>query len=284
MNGFINFYKPSGESSAKAISKIKKKFKGEKIGHMGTLDPMASGVLPVALGKATRLFDFLLDKTKVYRAEFTFGYETDTLDAEGTIVKDGGRIPTFDEILVASNSLVGVIDQIPPAYSAKNVAGKRSYELARQGKIVDLPPKQVEIISITPSKTDKTDTFSFEIKCKGGTYIRAIARDIAKILNTYATMTALIRENSGGFDISTALKIDEVIEMEDVSSVLIKPDSVLTLESVNLTPKQEGDLINGRPCAVNKNNGFYKVYYNDCFYGVGAIEEGNLRLKAYLKD
>ena len=284
MNGFINFYKPSGESSAKAISKIKKKFKGEKIGHMGTLDPMASGVLPVALGKATRLFDFLLDKTKIYRAKFTFGYETDTLDAEGIVVKDGGRIPTFEEIKNACNSLIGVIDQIPPVYSAKNVAGKRSYELARQGKTVELPPKQVEIISITPEKTDKDDTFSFEIKCKGGTYIRSIARDIAKNLNTYATLTALVRENSGGFALSTALKIDEVIEMQDVSSVLIKPDSVLTFESIILNDRQEGDLINGRPCEIDMKDGFYKVYYCDCFYGVGVVENNNLKLKAYLKD
>ncbi len=284
MNGFINFYKPSGESSAKAISKIKKKFKGEKIGHMGTLDPMASGVLPVAIGKATRLFDYLLDKTKIYRAEFTFGYETDTLDSEGVIIKNGGKIPAFEEVVNASNSLVGVIDQIPPAYSAKNVAGKRSYQLARQGKQVDLPPKTVEIISITPEKTDKPDTFSFLIKCKGGTYIRAIARDIAKMLNTYATMTALIRENSGGFDISTSLKIDEVISMQDVTPVLIKPDSVLSFDTIDLTNNQEADLINGRPCKVDKINGLYKVYFNGCFYGVGIVEDENLRLKAYLKD
>ena len=284
MNGFINFYKPSGESSAKAISKIKKKFKGEKIGHMGTLDPMASGVLPVALGKATRLFDFLLDKTKIYRAKFTFGYETDTLDAEGVVVKDGGRIPTLEEIKDACNTLIGVIDQIPPMYSAKNVGGKRSYQLARQGKTVDLPPKQVEIISIAPEKTEKEDTFFFEIKCKGGTYIRSIARDIAKNLNTYATRTALVRENSGGFALSTALKIDEVIEMQDVSSVLIKPDSVLSFESVILNDRQEGDLINGRPCEIDIKDGFYKVYYCDCFYGVGVVENNNLKLKAYLKD
>ena len=125
MNGFINFYKPSGESSAKAISKIKKKFKGEKIGHMGTLDPMASGVLPVAIGKATRLFDFLLDKVKVYRAEFTFGYQTDTLDREGVIISDGGYIPTYEEVVSASQTLIGVIDQIPPAYSAKKRRRKK---------------------------------------------------------------------------------------------------------------------------------------------------------------
>ncbi len=284
MNGFINFYKPSGESSAKAISKIKKKFKGEKIGHMGTLDPMASGVLPVAIGKATRLFDFLLDKVKVYRAEFTFGYQTDTLDREGVIISDGGYIPTYEEVVSASQTLIGVIDQIPPAYSAKNVDGKRSYQLARQGKEVVLPPKKVEIISIDVEKTDKPSVFSFEIKCKGGTYIRSIARDIAKTLNTFATMTALVRENSGGFDISTALKIDDVISMDDVSSVLVKPDEVLSLKDIFLTKRQEGDLINGRPCEVGENNGYYKIYYDGVFYGVGIVKDGNLRLKAYVKD
>ena len=284
MNGFINFYKPRGESSAKAISKIKKRFRGEKIGHMGTLDPMASGVLPVAIGKATRLFDFLLDKTKIYRAEFTFGYETDTLDAEGIIVNDGGYIPTLNEIILASNSLVGVINQIPPIYSAKNVGGKRSYQLARQGKVVDLPPKQVEIISITPKSTDKSNVFEFEIKCKGGTYIRSIARDIAYKLNTYATMTNLIRENSGGFDVSTAHDINSVISMQDITPILIKPDSVLSLNSISLDDVSASHLINGRPCHVEYPNGAYKVYSNGEFWGVGLVEDNNLKLKAYLKD
>ena len=98
MNGFINYYKPSGISSAYAINRIKKLFKGHKIGHMGTLDPLAEGVLPIAVGKSTRLFDFLLDKTKVYIAEFTFGYQTDTLDRGGEVIKSGGKIPTLEEI------------------------------------------------------------------------------------------------------------------------------------------------------------------------------------------
>ena len=282
MNGFINFYKPSGMSSAYALNKIKKRFKGEKIGHMGTLDPMASGVLPVAIGKATRLFDFLLDKTKLYRAEFTFGYETDTLDADGEIVKSGGKIPTFSEVLKASQELVGVIDQIPPIFSAKNVNGKRSYELARQGKEVNLPPKKVEILSIIPKQTGKRETFIFDIECKGGTYIRSIARDIASKLDTFATMTSLIRLKSGYFDIENAYLVDDIINMDDVSSILIRPDALLSYENLILDDKKSDDLINGRPCLVDKVDGYYKVYDKRCFLGVGIIS--NLKIKAYLKD
>lgn len=284
MNGFINFYKPSGMSSAYALNKIKKRFKGEKIGHMGTLDPMASGVLPVAIGKATRLFDFLLDKTKLYRAEFTFGYETDTLDADGEIVKSGGKIPTFSEVLKASQELVGVIDQIPPSFSAKNVNGKRSYELARQGKEVNLPPKKVEILSIIPKQTGKCETFIFDIECKGGTYIRSIARDIASKLDTLATMTSLIRLKSGYFDIENAYLVDDIINMDDVSSILIKPDALLSYENLILDDKKSDDLINGRLCLVDKVDGYYKVYDKRCFLGVGIISNGNLKIKAYLKD
>ncbi len=284
MNGFINFYKPSGESSAYALNRIKKRFKGEKIGHMGTLDPMASGVLPVAIGKATRLFDFLLDKTKLYRAEFTFGYITDTLDADGKIIQSGGKIPSLDEVVKASRELVGIIEQIPPIYSAKNVNGKRSYELAREGVKVDLPPKKVEILSITPSETDKKETFTFDIECKGGTYIRSIARDIADKLDTFATMTSLIRLKSGFFDVENSYLVDDIINAEDVSSMLIKPDVVLTFESLILDDKKADDLINGRPCIVDAVDGYYKVYDKSCFLGVGIILSGNLKIKAYLKD
>ena len=148
MNGFLNVYKPSGMSSAYALNLIKKRFKGEKMGHMGTLDPLASGVLPVAFGKSTRLFDYLLDKDKVYKAEFTFGYETDTLDRGGVVIKDNGKLPTESDIISVLPSLVGEVMQMPPIYSAKNVNGKRSYELARLGVEVELKPKKVTITSI----------------------------------------------------------------------------------------------------------------------------------------
>ncbi len=283
MNGFINLYKPSGMSSAYAINKIKKILgKKVKCGHMGTLDPMASGVLPVGIGKATRLFNFLLDKDKVYTAEFTFGYETDTLDAEGKIIKDGGYIPTINEIKGVLGSLTGIVDQIPPAYSAKNVGGTRSYVLARQGIEVELKPKQVEINSIEVETTSTKNAYKFTIKCKGGTYIRSICRDIAYALNTYATMTKLTREKSGCFDLSNSVSAEEINSLQDIEMRIIKPEDTVYFEVIELNNKKYSDLINGRFCEVNLQNGIYKIYYENVFIGVGEVENNNLKCKAYV--
>ena len=283
MNGFINLYKPSGMSSAYAINKIKKLLgKKVKCGHMGTLDPMASGVLPVGIGKATRLFNFLLDKDKVYTAEFTFGYETDTLDAEGKIIKDGGYIPTINEIKGVLYSLTGIVNQIPPAYSAKNVGGTRSYVLARQGIEVELKPKQVEINSIEVETTSTKNAYKFTIKCKGGTYIRSICRDIAYALNTYATMTKLTREKSGCFDLSNSVSAEEINSFQDIEIRIIKPEDTVYFEVIELNNKKYSDLINGRFCEVNLQNGLYKIYYENVFIGVGEVENNNLKCKAYV--
>lgn len=167
MNGFLNIYKPRGMSSAHCLNKIKKKI-DYKCGHMGTLDPLACGILPVGVGQATRLFDHLLDKTKTYVAQFTFGYETDTLDLEGEVLQNSENIPTQAEIEAVLPTLRGKVMQIPPVFSAKCVDGKKSYQLARKGIAVDLPPKQVEIYSIKLIK-NQSPTFWFEISCGGGT-------------------------------------------------------------------------------------------------------------------
>ena len=161
MNGFLNIYKPSGMSSAHCLNKIKKKI-DYKCGHMGTLDPLACGILPIGVGQASRLFDHLLDKTKVYIAEFTFGYETDTLDLEGTVLKTSEKIPSKSEIIDLLPNLCGKVMQIPPVFSAKCVDGKKSYQLARKGVSVDLPPKEVEIFSI--KLLILSSTFDFFIK------------------------------------------------------------------------------------------------------------------------
>lgn len=285
MNGFINLYKPSGMTSAYALNKIKKLLgKKVKCGHMGTLDPMASGVLPVAIGKSTRLFDYLLDKDKVYLAEFTFGYETDTLDAEGKIVNSGGYIPTVNEIETACKGLVGLIDQVPPSYSAKNVGGVRSYVLARRGVTVELKAKKVEINEITVMETNDKTKFNFLIKCKGGTYVRSICRDIAYSLNTYATMTALLRKKSGLFSEENAILASNINSLEDIKKALIKPEETLNYSTITLNEVEYLNLINGRRCLVKNENGLYKVFYGDIFVGVGEILGGNLTIKAFIKD
>lgn len=285
MNGFINLYKPSGVSSAGVVNAVKRKFKGFKVGHMGTLDPMASGVLPIAIGKSTRLFDYLLDKEKIYEAIFTFGYQTDTLDADGEVILNGGNIPSYNEILGVLNAQIGEIMQIPPAYSAKNVNGKRSYQLARQGVSVDLPPKKVIINDISLFKIDGDEkSFKFIISCGGGTYIRSICRDIATSLSTYATMTSLKRVKSGLFTIENSVSVQDVENCEDISNLLIKPDAVLTFEKVNLTKSLYEDVINGRKASISLKDGLYSIYAGSEFIGVASCIDNNIKIKSYIKD
>ncbi len=284
MNGFINYYKPSGISSAYAINRIKKLFKGSKIGHMGTLDPLAEGILPLAVGRSTRLFDYLLDKEKVYIAEFTFGYETDTLDRGGQVIKSNGTIPTKEEILKVIPTLVGKVDQIPPLFSAKNVGGERSYNIARRGGTVELKPKQVEINSITLDGGEN-GVYTFTITCKGGTYIRSICRDLAYALDTFATMTKLKRVKSGSFTLENAVTEDDLREIKGLSSLLIKPDKMVDFECIYLDEYSSTELANGRPFKIDKLDGIYKVYDNlSKFIGIGLVKENGLKIKAYLKD
>lgn len=283
MNGFINIFKPSGITSAYALTKIKKAFKGEKIGHMGTLDPLASGVLPVGIGKCNRLFNYLLDKDKVYKAEFTFGYETDTLDSDGKIIKESKIIPSKEEILKVLPSLIGEVMQVPPSYSAKNVDGKRSYQLARRGIQVELPPKKVEISKIQLDCIISDNTFAFTIYCKGGTYIRSICRDMAYKLNTFATMTKLSRVQSGCFSLENSIKIED-LDNFDYEKHLIKPEDVINFESITLNEKDDIELNFGRQVLLEKADGLYKIFNKQEFIGIGEIQNKSLKIKAYIKD
>ena len=166
MNGFFNLYKPSGMTSALLVHLVKKKT-GAKCGHMGTLDPMASGVLPVGIGKANRLFEYLLDKEKEYAAEFTFGAETDTLDKTGAVTQTSEYLPAREELEALLPRFVGEIEQVPPRYSAKNVGGRRGYDLARRGVEFTLPPKKVTVTSYRLTGQPGRGVFSFLIRCKG---------------------------------------------------------------------------------------------------------------------
>ena len=178
--GFINVDKPSGIVSSTVVNKIKW-LSGVPCGHMGTLDPLASGVLPVGVGNATRLFDYFLEKQKEYIAEFTFGVESDTLDSTGNLIR-GGHVPDEREIEAVLPAFFGDIMQMPPKYSAKNVNGRRGYELARAGIEFELQPKKVHIYGMEclGKAEGKEDTFRIKIRCGGGTYIRSIARDVAE--------------------------------------------------------------------------------------------------------
>ncbi|MCQ2556296.1 MAG: tRNA pseudouridine(55) synthase TruB, partial [Clostridia bacterium] len=188
MKGILPINKPIGWTSFDVCNKLKHLLKTPKIGHLGTLDPMASGVLLVTVGKATKLFDLFQEKHKTYLAKFKFGYLTDSLDATGNILKENGLIPTEEEILSVLPKFVGEINQIPPQFSAKSINGKRAYDLARDGKTVDLKPCKVTIYNIKLLNYANAE-LTLQIECGSGTYIRSIGRDIATELDTFGTMT-----------------------------------------------------------------------------------------------
>ena len=278
-SGFINLNKPSGISSAAAVGRIKR-LTGIACGHMGTLDPMASGVLPVAVGNASRLFNYLLNKEKVYRAVFRFGLETDTLDALGTVVRNGEKIPDQSEINDKLRFFVGEIEQFPPAYSAKNVNGVRAYQLARQGKPVVLEAKKVVIRSLSITQKISDDSFEFLISCGGGTYIRSLCRDIAKACKTVATMTSLVREKSGVFMLENSCTAEQLTK-ENWREFLIAPDAVFDFPALDFDGEQARRLRNGLSVEYPRD-GEYKLYLDDDFYGIACAEGGVLRAKVKL--
>ncbi len=284
MNGFLNLFKPKGVSSAYVLNAVKKAVKGNTVGHMGTLDPLASGVLPVAIGKSTRLFDYLLDKKKEYVATVAFGYATDSGDLEGKIIEISEIIPSREEIETACRKLTGEIMQVPPAYSAKCVNGKRSYELARRGQIVELPPKKVIVYSIDVGNEVSSGEYEIKIVCGGGTYIRALARDIGKLCGSVATMTSLVRVASGVFRIEDSITAEEFAATTYKASLLTLPDEVIDFPVIRLTDKETERLFNGLYDVFDYPDGVYRIYSPKEFYGVGEVIQGKIKVKAYLRD
>lgn len=282
MIGFINLIKPEGMSSAYAVGAVKKRF-NIPCGHMGTLDPMASGVLPVGLGKASRLFDYLLDKEKVYIAKFKFGLETDTLDITGRKLISTSVIPDINLINSVLYKFIGEIDQVPPKYSAKCVSGKRGYELARKGVEFELAPKKVIINNAKCLGQVSEDEFEFEFTVKGGTYIRSLARDIAKECGSLAVMSALDRRSAGVFDYSNGVSVEQIKTKEDIEKYIIAPDSVVNFEKLVLTNEQATKILNGVFLNYGFNDGTYRVYNQTEFWGIGIVKDGILKIKSYVR-
>lgn len=276
MTGFINVNKAAGATSAQEVNKIKR-ICGAPCGHMGTLDPMASGVLPVAIGNAARLFDYFLNKTKTYIAEFTFGEDSDTLDSTGKVIKRG-RIPSAGEIESVLGDFIGEIDQIPPRFSAKNINGKRGYELAREGAEFLLPPKKVKIYSLKLLGQPCENVFSFEIECGGGTYIRSLARDVAASLGSCAVMSALVRTKSGVFELKNSVKTMD-LSVENVKNYVIPTENVIDLPNIFPTAAEAKRLFNGIPIESGLTDGKYKIFTSDgAFYGLAEVGKGFLKV------
>lgn len=283
LKGFIVVNKERGLSSAAALSVVKGVTKC-KAGHLGTLDPEAEGVLPVALGKATKLFDYLIDKQKTYVAEFTFGAITDTLDKEGVVIDTCEYIPSQNTLLKALNAFIGEIEQVPPQYSALSKGGVRAYTLARQGVQVDLTARKVNVYSFKLLYQKDEKTYGFEIICGAGTYIRALARDLGKAVNSLAYMSKLTRTKSGFFDISQAATLKEI--KEDYKKYLIDIEQPL----MNLPAYIAGEehfkhLINGLNITLkDMPQGLFRLYCGGNFLGLAQGQEGKVFIKYNLHD
>ncbi len=282
MKGFINLIKPQGMSSAYAVGAVKKKF-NLPCGHMGTLDPMASGVLPVGIAKTSRLFQYLLDKEKVYVARFKFGFTTDTLDVTGTTVDTTSVIPTLKEINAVLGSFIGDIDQIPPKYSAKCIDGKRGYQLARKGVEFELAPKKVTILGAECLGQIDESEFEFKFTCKGGTYIRSLARDLGLACGSLGVMSALDRRACGIFDYTNGVTIEEFKSSDNPEKFLIAPDLAVNFDKVILTELQATKILNGVFEDYGIKDGTYRVYNQEDFWGVGEAENGAIKIKAYVR-
>lgn len=284
MIGFLNIYKPSGITSNAVVSKVKKILKIKKVGHMGTLDPMACGILPIAIGKATRLFDYCLSKTKTYIAIFDFGYTTDSLDVTGNITDRDETLVSLGDIKEVLPSFIGKINQIPPKFSAKNINGRRAYDLARDGIEFELKSSEIEIKNIEVLEQVDLNRFKFKIYCSSGTYIRSIARDIATKLNTYGCMRFLERIETGNFDLSTSINYDDLSE-DKIYKNIISPLKVFeNFDIIKLDKESIKILKDGKTLPYNYINNNSFILCNDKIIGVVRKDKDYLKIDTYLEE
>lgn len=273
--GIIAVNKPKDWTSFDVVNKIKRLLKIKRVGHLGTLDPMATGVLLVTVGKATKLFDYFQNKNKTYLAKFEFGYETDTLDITGKITKKTDTLPSIDDIKKSINKFIGEIEQVPPKYSAKNINGKRAYQLARNNEEFELKPKLVKIDDIKIVDYSN-NILTVIISCGSGTYIRSICRDLAEKLNSYATMIELVRTDVGRINLKNCVNIQELDE-SNIRNYIIKLDKMLDIPIFSNNSQTTSKLLNGQIIDTEYNDGLYKL--NDSMDTIAIINVKNNRAK-----
>lgn len=273
--GLIAINKPRDWTSFDVVNKIKHLLKIKRVGHLGTLDPMATGVLLVTVGKATKLFDYFQNKKKTYLAKFEFGYETDTLDITGKITKKTDTLPSIDDIKKSINKFIGEIEQVPPKYSSKNINGKRAYQLARNNEEFELKPKLVKIDDIKIVDYSN-NILTVIISCGSGTYIRSICRDLAEKLNSYATMIELVRTDVGRINLKNCVNIQELDE-NNILKYIIKLDKMLDIPIFSNNSQTTSKLLNGQIIDTEYNDGLYKL--NDSMDTIAIINVKNNRAK-----
>lgn len=299
MNGILNILKSPGMTSHDVVSCIRKITGVKKVGHAGTLDPEAAGVLPICVGSSTRLIQYLDHQKKTYRAEMCLGIETDTQDLTGEIINTSSLIPSEEKIKSIVYSFLGEYNQIPPMYSAIKQNGKKLYELAREGKVVERKTKKKYIFSIDWISFNGNKVL-FDIVCSEGTYIRTFCHDVGRRLGCGAAMSFLLRKESCRLRLCSAHTMEEITQAKDLSTIFTPLEKVLDhLPALNIDASQEYRVQNGNAIPINYihnheanssvnayENEYYRLYFLDKFHGIGYFDHiaDLLKFKLNFKD
>ena len=259
-SGWLNINKPVGWTSTKVVSVLKRLLKPKKIGHGGTLDPFASGVLPICINSATKTVEYMMDHDKTYLFHLTFGSETDPYDIDGEIVNKDDKIPTENDILKIIPEFIGKIKQVPPKYSALKINGKRACDIMRDGGEVEIQEREIEILNLKYNGFVNENAAEFVVDCSRGTYIRTLGVDIAKKLNCLGFISKLTRLRVGDFYIDNSLQIDGDVNVDFIKNQLISINDVLKFDSILCSDEEIAKLSNGIMIDKDiKENTVYKI-------------------------
>ena len=279
MDGIVIINKPKQQTSHDIVRKAKK-ILNEKVGHTGTLDPNATGVLPLLIGKGTELSKYLINHDKTYEAILQLGEKRDTGDVEGKIIEQKNvteKSLNTENINSVFKTLIGKQEQIPPIYSALKVNGKKLYEYARNGENVKIEPRQIEIYSLELLNVDNINkTIHFKVECSKGTYIRTLCENIAKKLDTVGYMKELNRTRVGEFSIDDSITIEE-LENGNYNNFITVEEYFKNYKSINLNEKKLQLFLNGVQLTWNLEDGIYRIYWDNQFIGIGTIKNNLLK-------
>lgn len=282
MDGIIIINKPKCYTSHDVVAKVKKILNVKKVGHTGTLDPNATGVLPLLINNGTKLSKYLIEHDKQYEVTLKLGIQTDTYDSEGKIIEEQNvNKDIYENIEEVLKSFIGKQEQIPPIYSAIKINGKKSYEYARKGEKIEIPPRQIEIYDIKLKNINKQENeIIFKVDCSKGTYIRSLCVDIAKKMNTIGYMKELNRTKVGIFEIENSITLEELEQnKEKIENKVITMEQLLKDKpKIQLSEKQIKLLLNGVNIEINNKDGLYQLYNQKNEYlGTGLVKENKLK-------
>ena len=279
MFGFLNIYKPQGKTSHDVVAILRRITKIKQIGHTGTLDPFAEGVLPICIGKATRLIEYL-DDDKAYIGTVQFGKSTTTYDIEGEGVNISNKKVTLEEIEVALSNFRGEIEQLPPIYSAIKVNGKKLYEYARKGEEVEIKPRGVNIYKLDiVSFNEEKQLLELHIECSKGTYIRSIAHDLGEALGCFGHLIKLVRIKAGKFRVNEAIKLEAFETIEQIQKNLIYPLEYLNYSKYELSKQEREKVSHGMPLDIDVQDGILILTYQNQLIAVANVENKKAKMQ-----